>query len=80
MSFLKDVDAEYIKARVKHPPSENIWKALAVITEEVGELNQAVLQSLGEGNKKNYGDVYKEAVQAAAMCMALILEHVERKP
>ncbi len=69
---------EYVKARSKHKPCANIFEALAVITKEVGELNQAVLQYHFEKTKNvNSYNIEHEAVQIGAMCIAIILEHIE---
>lgn len=46
--------------------------AVEVINEKVGELNKAVLQEVYEPHKNKNGDVRKEAVQAAAMCLRFL--------
>lgn len=59
-----DVQVELSSARSKFPGNEHM---LAALTEEVGELAQALIdQSRG---KKTQEQVYKEAIQVA--CMAL---------
>ena len=45
---------------------------LAVLTEEVGELAQAALQCKFGGPHGNRGEMYKEAVQVAAVAMAIV--------
>jgi hypothetical protein len=64
---------EVEQAREKHPGwPTNPFHALAIIGEEVGELNQAVLEftySATASKKK----VYEEAVQCMAMCFEFLL-------
>jgi NTP pyrophosphatase (non-canonical NTP hydrolase) len=63
--FLESVTEEVVKAINKFPwPNPN----LAALTEEVGELAQAMLQ------KKSHEEIYKEAVQVAAMAMRCAIE------
>ena len=47
--------------------------AVAVLNEEVGELNKAVLQETYAPHKQNRGDVRREAVQTAAMALRFLL-------
>jgi NTP pyrophosphatase (non-canonical NTP hydrolase) len=67
---------ELARARAKFPsPDRNVWTMLAALTEEVGELNQAVLQHVQEPAKgKTVTDIRGEAVQVAAMAMRVILD------
>ncbi len=55
-----------------------LW--LAVLTEEVGELSQALLHNLFGGKAK--GTAYKELVQVAAVCVAWMehwkLDHLDK--
>jgi len=64
-AFLRDVKEEINTAKKKFPyPNPN----LAALTEEVGELAQAMLQ------RKTPSEIYAEAVQVAAMAMRCALE------
>jgi NTP pyrophosphatase (non-canonical NTP hydrolase) len=58
-------------AQHKHPLwPENVYEQIAVITEELGELSQAVLQHEHEGG--DYQRIVYEAVQVAAMGMRFL--------
>src|SRR5690606_10602530 len=46
--------------------------AVAVIGEEFGELNKAVLQAVYEPNKSTPADVREEAIQTAAMALRFL--------
>ena len=59
---------ELQRAREKFP-QQDIWRTLAALTEEVGELNQAVLKNTGEGKTKTREDIEGEAVQVAVMAI-----------
>jgi len=63
--FFALVRREVTKARKKFP-NQSHWKTLCALTEEVGELNQAVLQH------KAPGDIMSEAVQVAVMAMRVV--------
>ncbi len=67
------VKAELTRAITKFPtwPTDP-FHALAVLGEEVGELTQAVLQTVYEPGKSDFDDVRKEAVQVAAMAIRFI--------
>lgn len=68
--FLNDVMAEAAKARAKFPgPNPTI----AALTEEVGELAQALLH-IREGKSNDWWKVHKEAVQVAVMAMRAATE------
>ena len=71
----EEILRELARARAKFP-TQNVWKTLAALTEEVGELNEAVLQTIGRVNAKGktLADVRKEAVQVAAMAMRVVLD------
>ncbi len=73
--FFHDVLIELKKAREKFP-KQDIWKTLAALTEEVGELNECVLQINADSNPKGKtaADVYKEAVQITTMAMRVIFD------
>ena len=65
---------ELARGRAKFP-GQNIWVTLAALTEEVGELNQAVLQINFEPHKGTpLSAVREEAVQVAAMAMRVVLD------
>jgi NTP pyrophosphatase (non-canonical NTP hydrolase) len=65
--------AQEIKfARAKFPSTEDI---LASITEELGELAQALQEQKHEPHKgKSSEDIYKEAIQVAATAIRLAVE------
>jgi len=69
-----EILAELIKARSKFP-EQNIWVTLAALTEEVGELNKAVLQLNYEPHKGvSPEEIYAEAVQVAVMAIRVALD------
>jgi len=68
---LADIEAELNKARSKFPDNAHVMNAL---TEEVGELAQALLHINFEPGKKGHEDVYKEAVQVAVMAIRVATE------
>lgn len=47
--------------------------AVAVLNEEVGELNKEVLQMTYEPHKTNREEIRKEAIQAAAMAIRFLM-------
>lgn len=67
---------ELARARVKFPTGTfDLWKCLAALTEEVGELNQACLQYGQEPEKgKTLDDIHGEAIQVATMALRVILD------
>lgn len=67
------VNEEMAKAIAKFPtwPTDPLH-ALAVLGEEYGELNKAMLQLVYEPHKTNAEEVRKEAVQCAAMALRLL--------
>jgi len=67
--FLKEVHTEVCRARAKFP--ENDLKFPALI-EEVGEVAKALLES--ERGLVGTGEVYRELVQTACMCLRLATE------
>lgn len=73
--MIASINAELERARAKFP-KQDIWVTLAALTEEVGELNEAVLQLYASGNPKGRTvlDVRKEAVQVAVMAMRVWLD------
>ena len=65
---------EVRKATEKFPiwPTDPLH-AVAILNEEVGELNQAILQSIYEPKKSGPIDVSGEAIQAGAMVVRFIM-------
>lgn len=71
-SVFDDIRVELNNARAKFPCNEDILPAL---TEEVGELNQALIQQKHEPSKgKTHEDIYKGAVQVAVMAIRIATE------
>lgn len=71
-AFLRSIGHEYDRAMNLFPGSEHNMNAL---TEEVGELAQALLQLQYEPKKgKTKEDVVKEAIQVAAVAMKIALQ------
>ena len=68
--FMRDAFAECMKAMTRFPQPN---PTLAVLTEEVGELAQAALH-IREGKHADWGRVYREAVQVAAMAARVAIE------
>lgn len=72
--FIHSVISELERARVKFP-NQDAFVALAALTEEVGELAQAVLQVTKEPAKgKTYSHIHTEAIQVAVMAMRVALD------
>lgn len=71
----EEILRELSRARAKFP-TQDVWRTLAALTEEVGELNEAVLQRYADTNPKNkqLADIRKEAVQVACMAMRVVLD------
>lgn len=74
--FCAAVLEELERARAKFPTGTfGLWKCLAALTEEVGELNQACLQWVQEPDKAiTLDDIHGEAIQVAAMAMRVVLD------
>jgi NTP pyrophosphatase (non-canonical NTP hydrolase) len=71
--IMDDVIAELNSARESFPLwPEDPLHAVAILNEEVGELNKAILQIAYEPHKASPDDVRKEAVQVAAMALRFI--------
>jgi len=67
-----DIQVELVKARDKFPGTK--WM-LAALTEEVGELAQALLHLNQEPEKGDtHEDVYQEAIQVAVMAIRIATE------
>lgn len=77
-AVLKEVEGEIAFARKKFPYTNDIVLALM---EEVGELSQALLQQKYEHLRQvSDVDVYKEAIQVAAMALRIASEGVPDFP
>lgn len=71
-----EIDAELQRAEAKHPnyPTD-IFRQLAIMQEEAGEVTKAVLHLVYEKGSRE--DIRKELIQTAAMCMRM-LKNMER--
>lgn len=71
---IKKVVMEVTHAAKKFPtwPTDPIH-ALAILGEEYGELNKAVVQMAYEPHKASLGQIEEEAVQTAAMAIRFIM-------
>jgi lysyl-tRNA synthetase class I len=70
MITIKDIEVELDRATAKFPTWPNDpFHALAILAEEVGELQKAVLQMAYETHLASVADVRKEAVQTVAMAI-----------
>jgi len=80
MNIPEQVLAEVSAATTKFPtwPTDPLH-AMAVVGEEVGELQKAVLQAVYEPHKSNPDDVRAEAIQVAAMAFRFLLSLDEYK-
>ena len=65
--------AELTRARKKFPswPIDPLH-AVAILNEEIGELNQAILEHAYEPDKSSREDVKKEALQSLCMCIRFL--------
>lgn len=71
-TIVDDILDELANARNKFSSNEDVLPAL---TEEVGELNQSILELKHEPQKgKTHADVYKEAIQVAVMAIRVASE------
>lgn len=77
-SAVELIHGELVKATAKFPewPDDPIH-ALAVLGEEYGELQKAVLQMTYEPEKVSYRDVREEAIQTAAMSVRFMMSLLE---
>lgn len=73
MDSIHIIKKELDRAKAKFPtwPTDPLH-ALAVVQEEVGELQKEVLQLCYEPNKADFEAVKKEAIQAAAMAIRFV--------
>ncbi|MEJ1358318.1 MAG: hypothetical protein RPU51_09120 [Candidatus Sedimenticola sp. (ex Thyasira tokunagai)] len=74
MKITEQVISEVQRATEKFPtwPTDPLH-ALAVLGEEYGELNKAVLQSVYEPHKSTPEEVREEAIQTAAMALRFLM-------
>ncbi len=74
VEVVADILVELDKAMAKFPrwPIDPLHAAF-VIGEENGELIRAILQAIYEPDRSNIGDVRKEAIQTAAMCIRFLM-------
>ena len=74
MSVIDEVMLELQRATKKYPtwPTDPLH-ALAVLGEEFGELNKAMLQYTYEPHKSSRADIREEAIQTAAMALRLAM-------
>lgn len=65
------IEAELQRAKRKHPDfPRDMYKQLAIMQEEAGEVVKAVLHyDYEEGSKE---DIREELIQTAAMCMRML--------
>lgn len=71
-TVFEDIQFELHQARCKFPDNRHVMNAL---TEEVGELAQALLHiNYEHGKKKTHRDVYQEAIQVAVMAIRIATE------
>lgn len=74
MTIFAEVAAEVDHATDKFPqwPSDPLH-AVAILNEEAGELNKAVLQRIYEPHKASVRDIRDEAIQVAAMAIRFLM-------
>lgn len=74
MHIIETIQAELARATAKFPtwPTDPLH-ALAVLGEEFGELNKAMLQLVYEPHKASKEEVRTEAIQTAAMALRLAM-------
>lgn len=73
-NYIEEIYTELSRARKKFP-SQDVWVTLAALTEEVGELNQAVLQFNFQPEKHQTElSIMEEAVQVAVMAIRVALD------
>jgi NTP pyrophosphatase (non-canonical NTP hydrolase) len=72
-AFVQCIRKELRRARAKFP-SQSAGRTMAALTEEVGELAQALLKYSGEGKTKTQQDVLDEAVQVCVMAIRVVFD------
>lgn len=74
MSIIEEVLEELNRATKKFPTwPTNPFHALAILGEEYGELDKALVQYTYEPEKSTFEDVRSEAVQTAAMALRFLM-------
>lgn len=73
-NIINEIKEELSRATAKYPlwPTDPLH-ALAVLGEEYGELNQAVLQMVYEPHKSSKEHIREEAIQTAAMAIRFLI-------
>lgn len=65
------IEAELQRAKRKHPEyPDNVFKQVAIISEEAGEVAKVALQYHDEGGSLD--NLRAELIQTAAMCMRML--------
>lgn len=73
-ALIFDVISRLTKARAKFP-AQSVWVTLAALTEEVGELNKAVLEYNHEPHKQVEPiHIYDEGVDTIVMAIRVVLD------
>lgn len=71
-SVIDEVLQELDRAHLKHPTwPHNLFHRMAILTEEIGELNQAAVQHVDDGAPQDR--IRKEAIQVATVAIRLIM-------
>ncbi len=74
IGLMNDVMDELRHARTKFP-GNNVWVTLAALTEEVGELNKAILEINQEPEKGvTERNIREEAIQVIAMAIRVAID------
>jgi NTP pyrophosphatase (non-canonical NTP hydrolase) len=77
-AVFQEIQLELAHARAKFPTKSgelDMWMTLAALTEEVGELNKAMLERAQEPTKRvSAHHVREEAIQVATMAIRVILD------
>lgn len=77
LSKYSKIDKELIRAETKHPQwPEDMFRQLAIMQEEAGEVTKAVLHYHYEGGTLDH--VKEELIQTAAMCMRMLIHLPEK--
>lgn len=75
-TVLNKVALEYQNARAKFSPFNSFHEGYAVLLEEVDELWDEIKKKRSD---RNIDDIHNEAIQIAAMAIALILDEPEER-
>jgi len=72
--FMAEIFKELDRARAKFP-TQGTLHTLAALTEEIGELNQAIIQYNFEPDKRvDVPEIRKEAIQCIVMVMRVLFD------